>query len=142
MADWVSIKAEYVATDISTRALAEKWGVCYSTLEKKARKEKWTGLRQEQCGKVAASVRQKMVETVADDVASYAASIARLSMRAVKLVDKSMANQEEKADPYKVKALVSAVRELAEMADKMVGGKTTDTEDLKPLAELLGEPDE
>ena len=36
MADWEKIKAEYITTDISVRDLAQKHGVHYTTIGKKA----------------------------------------------------------------------------------------------------------
>lgn len=65
MADWVSIKAEYVAGGISTRAIAEKYDVSYNTLRKHAEKEGWASDRKKHGRKVAAKVSQKVATTVA-----------------------------------------------------------------------------
>lgn len=61
MADWVSIKAEYVATDISLRALADKHGVSFSSIGKKAMREHWRDERTEIGKKVETRVKQKLV---------------------------------------------------------------------------------
>ena len=61
MADWVSIKAEYIATSISMRDLAEKHGVSFSSLGKKATKERWKDERTKTENKVATRVKQKIV---------------------------------------------------------------------------------
>ena len=45
MADWQSIKTEYITTDTSYRKLAQKYGVRYATLQARAKEEKWTELR-------------------------------------------------------------------------------------------------
>lgn len=45
MPDWKKIKKEYIATDISQRALAKKYGVAYSPLARRCRDEKWVELR-------------------------------------------------------------------------------------------------
>lgn len=45
MADFEEIKAEYIRGGVSYRKLAEKYGVSFSTLRKKADKEKWRELR-------------------------------------------------------------------------------------------------
>lgn len=45
MPDWKKIKKEYIATDISQRALAQKYGVPYSPLARRCRDEKWVELR-------------------------------------------------------------------------------------------------
>ena len=48
MADWEKIKAEYLTTEISMRDLAQKYGVHYTTIGKKAAKEEWQTQRQQQ----------------------------------------------------------------------------------------------
>ena len=45
MADWQSIKTEYITTDTSYRKLAQKYGVRYATLQARAKNENWTELR-------------------------------------------------------------------------------------------------
>lgn len=47
MADWNKIKAEYIAGGTSYRKLAEKYGVSRTTLERKAKDEKWSELRRQ-----------------------------------------------------------------------------------------------
>ena len=46
-ADWDDIKNEYVTTTISTRVLAKKRAVPYSTLRSRAAKEKWYALKEQ-----------------------------------------------------------------------------------------------
>ena len=49
MADWEKIKGEYLTnTEVSIRDLAQKYGVHYTTIGKKASKEGWQELRQQQ----------------------------------------------------------------------------------------------
>ena len=48
MADWSKIKAEYIRdSSTSYRKLAEKYSVSFTTLQKKALKEKWPDLRRQ-----------------------------------------------------------------------------------------------
>ena len=69
--DWKRIKAEYIAGGISYRKLAEKYGVPRTTLERKAKDEKWTDLRRQAEGKAEA----KMVDAISDDAAEKAVNI-------------------------------------------------------------------
>ena len=62
--NWIKIKNEYINTQISYRKLADKYSVAFSTLEKTARREKWSKLRREQCDKVATKLRQKTAEKI------------------------------------------------------------------------------
>lgn len=45
MIDWKTIETEYVTSDISHRELCEKYGICRSTISKKASEDKWTEKR-------------------------------------------------------------------------------------------------
>ena len=56
MADWEKMKAEYVTTEISVRDLAEKYGVHYTTVGKRASKEKWQELRQQQTNRTLTKI--------------------------------------------------------------------------------------
>ena len=56
MADWKKIKKEYIAGGVSYKALAEKYNVSFSSLEKMARREKWRELRRKASEKTANDV--------------------------------------------------------------------------------------
>ena len=43
--DWDALRAEYIAGGIGQRALAEKHGIKYGELKRRAGEEKWTALR-------------------------------------------------------------------------------------------------
>lgn len=53
MADWAKIKTEYVTNpDASYRELSQKYGVHYTNIAKKAKKEGWQQLRQQHANTV------------------------------------------------------------------------------------------
>lgn len=54
MIDWKTIETEYVTTDISHRQLAEKYGICRSTISKKATDDKWSEKRNKHRDKTVA----------------------------------------------------------------------------------------
>lgn len=117
MADWVAIKSEYINTTISTRDLAEKYEVSYSTLRKKAEKESWSKLRKEQERKVGAKVAQKTAE---DASSSYAERIALLmsgGAKAAKMLVRHLEDMEKSGDirPYEIKATVEAMKGIREL---------------------------
>lgn len=62
MPDWNKIKKEYVRGGISQRKLAEKYGVSYSELAKKAMREKWADKRNQ----VGIKAESKMLDQVAE----------------------------------------------------------------------------
>ena len=69
MADWEKIKAEYITTEVSVRDLAQKYGVHYTTIGKKASKEGWQELRQQQTNttltKILTAVSDRKVDRAA-----------------------------------------------------------------------------
>lgn len=57
--NWLKIKEEYITTSISQRDLADKHGVSYNTLMKRATKEKWLELREKAEKKATEKLLQK-----------------------------------------------------------------------------------
>ena len=60
MADWNRIKTEYITTDTSYRELSQKYGVHYTNIAKRAKKEDWQQLRKQQ----ANTTQTKMIQAV------------------------------------------------------------------------------
>lgn len=58
--NWEKIKTEYITGDISQRKLAEKYGVPYSTLRDRARKDTWFKQRKKSRQKVVSKSVQKV----------------------------------------------------------------------------------
>lgn len=76
--NWKKIKAEYIRGGISQQKLADKYGVSYSTIYRRARLEGWTAKRSE-CERKA---NEKLMEKIADEQASLMAQMAVLHDRA------------------------------------------------------------
>ena len=75
MIDWKTIETEYVTTDISHRQLCEKYGICRSTISKKASEEKWTEKRNKHHAKTVS----KAVNAVGTKQADRAAKLIGVS---------------------------------------------------------------
>lgn len=107
--DWKQIKAEYIAGGTSYRKLCAKYGVSRTTLEKKARDEKWTDLRRQAQGKAEA----KIIDAVSDKEARKANKIIDV---ADKLLDKISELMEDMVvDTQSLKQLTSALKDLKEI---------------------------
>ena len=140
MADWVSIKAEYIATDISTRALAEKSSVSYASLRRRAEKEHWADERKTTERKISAKVAQKVALT------KVALEVDRLT-RLLNIGDNIAGKLEEATsktpiENYDFRTYTIALKNLHDVAKESDQAAGQDTEDLTPLAALLGEPHE
>lgn len=81
MYDWETIRAEYIATDISYKDLASKYGVSYKQITTRGHDEKWAADRKK--------VREKAANRAADIVAKQKAkSLANVMLAADKLADR------------------------------------------------------
>ena len=71
MIDWKTIETEYVTSDISHRELCEKYGICRSTISKKASEDNWTEKRNKHREKTVS----KAVNAVGTKQANMAAKL-------------------------------------------------------------------
>ena len=99
--DLNKIKAEYIAGGTSYRKLAEKYGVSRTTLERKAKDEKWSELRRQAEGKAEA----KIVNAISNQKA-------KTDDKYFRLVDKLMSKAEETIDGLDVWS-VTALKEMS-----------------------------
>ena len=138
---WRKIKAEYIAGGISQRALAEKYGVPQSTLERRAKKEKWTASRKKSEGKVIEKLTQKKEEIAVDNAVLLERIKTGLLNRLAGMIeaypDANVAELRRKQNGalliYRMKDIAAI---YAALEDKTIKA-SVDIEDLSPLSELL-----
>lgn len=138
---WRKIKAEYIAGGISRRVLAEKYNVSQSTLERRAKKEKWTARRKAAESKVVEKVTEKKAEIVADNAVLLEQVKTGLLQRLAKMVeeypDTNVAEMRKKQGGalliYRMKDIAAVYAALEDKTTRT----TVDIEDLSPLVELL-----
>jgi D-serine deaminase-like pyridoxal phosphate-dependent protein len=65
--DWARLRAEYTTTDISLRALAEKYKLSLNTLKARSSKEEWSIKKSEAEHTITTEVHQKTVNAVIQD---------------------------------------------------------------------------
>lgn len=99
--DWNKIKAEYIASGTSYRKLVEKYGVSRTTLERKAKEEKWTELRRQAKGKAEA----KLLNAISD-------KSAKIDDRYFRLVDRLLQKAEETIENTPIWS-VNGLKEMA-----------------------------
>jgi transposase-like protein len=66
--DWVAIAAEYESSEIGYRDLAERHGVSFNTLQKRAKAEDWPGRRKTYVRQLCDRIREKLRERQAQEV--------------------------------------------------------------------------
>lgn len=112
MADWKKIKAEYVR-GVSYKKLSEKYGVSFSSIQKRGASEKWTDLRK----KSERKLDEKIVESVAKKEAKR---VEVMKDAADKLMDKIVKGIEDDSLIYNSKSiheLTGAIKDLKDILD-------------------------
>jgi transposase-like protein len=106
--DWKRIKAEYIAGGTSYRKLCEKYGVSRTTLQRKAKDEKWCELRSQ----AEAKTETKIIESVSDKEAD---KVSRIITVADKVLAKIEDVLEFVQDTQSIKHITSALKDLKEI---------------------------
>lgn len=114
MVDWLAVKTEYVTTDTSYRELAQKYGVHYTNIAKRAKKEDWQQLRQQQTN----ATQTKMIQAVERRKVDSAAKLIGVSDL---LLDKVRGMLEEDS------------RQLTSQAMKNISGVLKDIKDIQMI---------
>lgn len=105
--DWNVIKAEYIAGGTSYRKLAAKYGVSKTTLEQRAKKEDWIGLRRQTQDKTATKMTEVVSELNAKDAEEAARLINESSLNMLRQIaeDTARGNVNDKYFPVYARAL-------------------------------------
>ena len=139
---WRKVKAEYIAGGISQRAVAEKYGIPFGTLQRRARKESWNAKRKKAEEKAVEKITQKTAESIADNAVLLERAKTGLLRRVVGMIenypDSFAAEIKRKSGgailKYSIKDIAAV---LTVLEDKTQKGQSPDIEDLSPLVELL-----
>ena len=84
--NWDKVRAEYVATGLSQRKLAQKYHIPFSTLQKRANREKWATDRDE----ARVIMAQNAVQETANAVAENAVIAARIKEKLLRKLEKEI----------------------------------------------------
>ena len=85
--DWNRIKAEYIAGGTSYRKLCTKYGVSRTTLQRKAKDEKWLDLRSQAEAKTESKLVNVISEKKADIDQKYFTLVDKLMQRAEEVIE-------------------------------------------------------
>ena len=87
MADWQKIKTEYITTDTSYRKLAQKYGVTYTNIGIRSRKEGWPELREQHNAKTITKTMNAIASNQANRAARLQTVADKLLAKVERLVD-------------------------------------------------------
>lgn len=130
----LTIKTEYITTDISYRKLAEKHGLRYATIQKWGQEENWPELRNQ----YRADVVSKTVRKIANQKAKQAAKIDSLADKLLVKVEQAIDELDLKVTTHKIKTEVGNTEQTTEFKVATEGG-TVDRAGLRQLTAALRE---
>ena len=112
MADWQSIKTEYITTDTSYRKLAQKYEIDSAVIGRRAKNEDWVKLRQQHIDKT----QTKTLNAISRKQADRAANLIAVSDLLLGKV-KSLLETDEKLliDPQSMKHISGVLKDLKEI---------------------------
>lgn len=132
MADWQSIKTEYITTDTSYRKLAQKYGVSTTQICNVGRDEKWVELREQHLHKTVA----KTIEKIGNKQVDKMARIDRLTDKLLAKLEKAVDELDFEIIVIKDKTVTSTGERTEESKIARAGG-IVDRAGLKQLTAAL-----
>ena len=112
MIDWKTIETEYVTTEISHRGLAEKYGICRSTICKKAADDKWSEKRKKHRDKTVSKAVNAVGKTQAEQTAKLFSVSGLLLTKVQSLLE---GNEELLADTSAMKDVSVVLKNLKDL---------------------------
>ena len=112
MADWQTIKTEYITTDTSYRKLAQKYGVNHAVIGQRAKAEKWVELRKQHIDKTQTKTLNAISRKQADRAANLIA-VSDLLLGKVKSLLET--DTELLIDPQSMKHISGVLKDLKEI---------------------------
>lgn len=113
MADWQKIKTEYITNpDASYRELSQKYGVHYTNIAKRAKKEDWQQQRKQQ----ANATQTKMIQAVERRKVDRAAKLMDVSDLLLQKIESLVEELDVMdASPKDIRSLSAAIKDIKEI---------------------------
>ena len=113
MADWQKIKTEYITNpDTSYRELSQKYGVHYTNIAKRAKKEDWQQQRKQQ----ANATQTKMIQAVERRKVDRAAKLMDVSDLLLQKIESLVAELDVlDASPKDIRSLSAAIKDIKDI---------------------------
>ena len=114
MADWAKIKTEYLTTNTSYRELSQKYGVHYTNIAKKAKKEGWQQQRQQHINTVQTKMQQAVERKQVDRAARLQSVADKLLNKIEEAVDR-YAMEEIFVDRQGLRQITGALKDITDI---------------------------
>ena len=112
-ANWKKIRSEYIKGGTTYRALAEKYGVSPSSVEKRAAKEQWTATRENRLQETYQKIEEKTAEKIAENESDVAAIMSRIRLKLTQKIEEAVDKLEE-IDTGELRKLVQSFKDMSE----------------------------
>ena len=112
MADWQSIKTEYITTDTSYRKLAQKYGVSYVQIGNVGKQENWVELRRQHLDKTVTKAMNAIANQQAGRAARLQSVADKLLTKVEQLVDEG---EELLTDTSVMRDIARVLKDLKEI---------------------------
>lgn len=106
---WQQIKNEYLAGEATLKELSEKYGVSFSTIQKKSMEEGWKNLRK----KVGRKSEEKIINRLSNQEAKRVVSISSVADKLLDKITELVDNAPMTAQS--VKQITSALKDIKEI---------------------------
>lgn len=126
--DWPKLKSEYVTTAISTRALAKKHGLAYSTVARRAANEAWSEARREFESTYVSEVEQKVVKATSDKATDLLSRELRIAEKLSEIIEKKILTEGEDISTYAIKNYANTIK-ILEQVKRSITGQNTDAQE-------------
>ena len=139
--DWAAIQAEYIGGNIGQKRLAEKYGVAFGSLRRKAKAEGWYQLKQSAIHEAGIKAAQKTADIAAENAVRAQRIKTRLLEKLEALIEEQLrATEERQYDGNNVVA-INRLRDLTAAYKDLTGDMPraeAGEEVLQQAREILG----
>lgn len=111
--NWAKIKNEYINGGCTYQSLSDKYGISFSALEKRARRENWRDLKAKQGEIIERKMREKTVEKIADTESDAAAIMSRIRLKLTVKIEQAVDNMKD-SDVNELRKLVQSFKDMTD----------------------------
>lgn len=111
MPDWKKIKAEYIRGGVSLKALADKYGVSFSTIQKRSMTENWTDLKKKS-GRI---FDERIADSAARHEAKKVDQIDTIADMLLQKIEEVMGRDEIVSSPSNMRQLSMTLKDIREI---------------------------
>jgi len=142
--NWISIKNEYISTDISYRKLTKKYDVSFATLRARAKKEDWVAQKVAQKHKISTKIAQKTADKIVEKevdrigkLISISDSLLEMIATATNELNKGDNDNIVKVDTYKLRQITASLKDIKDIQKDDTSDKDKNSDAITALVDAI-----